>query len=225
MPRREGKTKGRRKHRSSKAKTSVSQVKRICQNVLDKNTEFKRILRALPATAVTNITDGQLIWQGPRIPQGDGENDRNGLEVNLRTLRFNLLFKSIGASNRVRIILVKYPQTIGVAGNLNDCLVNVSAQNVMISPWLKSGPVKYQILHNKIYNLGTKTVMDGTYKYQSFKFDIKFKKSGQKVHYDDATTTNPDKNSFYMYCVADQALASPNQNEVLCYSTSVFTDC
>lgn len=223
MPQRSGNKMHRKKHRN-KGKTSVTQVKRICQNVLDKNTEFKRILRDLPATAITNITNGQILWQGPRIPQGTGENDRNGLEVNLRTLRFNLLFKSIGASNRVRIILVKYPQSVGIQGNLSDCLVNVSAQNVMVSPWLKSGASKYQILHNKIYALGTKTVMDGTYKYQSFKFDIKFKKSGQKVHYVDSTTTNPDKNSFFLYCVADQALASPNQNEVVMYSTAVFTD-
>lgn len=211
-------------YRSRKRKLTTNNVKKICQKVIDKNQEFKRILRALPATAVTNITDGQVLWQGPRIPQGDGEMDRNGLEVNLRKLRFNLLFKSIGMSNRVRLILVKYPQAVGIQGNLSDCLVNVSAQNAMISPWLKNGPTKYQILYNKTHKLGTMTVMDGSYKYQEVKFDVKFAREGQTLHYDDGTTTNPDRNAFFLYCVADQALASPNQNEVLAYTQAVFTD-
>jgi len=210
--------------RKMKHRKSTSSIKKIVQHVIDKQLEFKRILRLLASTAVSNITDGQVLWQGPRIPQGDGEMDRNGLEVQLRKLRFKINFKSIGNSNRVRLILVKYPQAVGIQGNLTDILVNTSAGNVMISPWLKNGPTKYQILYNRIHKLGTLGVMDGSYKYQEVKFDVKFPRQGTTLHYDDGTTTNPDRNAFFLYCVADQALVSPNTNEVNMYSEAVFTD-
>lgn len=213
-----------RKRQAKKNTKTADGVARIAQRQIDKNLEFKRKLRDLPATAITNITNGQILWQGPRIPAGTGEMDRIGLRVNLRKLRFKYIFKSIGGSNRVRLILIKYPQPAGSAQNLEDCLVNVTAQNVMCSPWLKNGAVKYQVVYNRIHKLGVLGVMDGSYKYQEVKFDISFKKEGESLHYVDATTSNPDKNSYVLYCVADQALASPNQNEVLGYSECVFTD-
>lgn len=213
----------RARHRASK-KTSTSQVKKICQKIIDKNTEFKRYVRLLPATALTNITNGQILFQGPQIAQGDDNDMRNGDEVKLRKLRFRMVIKSVGASNRVRLVLVKYPQNSGIAGTLADCLLNVTAQNVMISPWLKNGDIKYQILYNRIHNLGTKTVMDGTYKYQNIHFDVKFKREGETVHYNGPATANPDKNCFILYAVADQALPLPNQNVIQCYSTCVYTD-
>lgn len=216
--------KKRRIIRSSKRRPTTSSVKKICQKIIDKNTEFKRYLRLLPTTALSNVTNGQILFQGPPLPQGDGAMDREGLEVKLRKLRFKAVIKSIGAPNRVRLILVKYSQTVGAAGNLSDVLVNVSAQNVMISPWLKNGPVKYQIVYNRIHQLGTKGVMDGEYKYQNIEFDVKFRKEGETLHYDDGTTSNPDKNCFFLYAVCDLALASPNTNEINLYSEAVFTD-
>jgi len=205
-------------------KMTVPKVKRIAQRVVDKNTEFKRYIRVSPVTALTNITDGQLLFQGPQIPQGDTALEREGNEVMLRKLRFKIMFKSIGASNRVRLILVKYSQNVGAAGTLADVLENVSAQNVMISPWKKDGPVKYQIMYNKIHQLGTKTVMDGTYKYQNIDIHVKFPKAGTAIHYADGTTQSPDKNNFVLYAVADQSLASPNTNEINFYAEAVYTD-
>lgn len=213
-----------RRRTYSKKKVTGSAVKKICQKIIDKNTEFKRYVRLLPATAVSNITNGQILFQGPPIAQGDDTDMRNGDEVQLRKLRFKMVIKSVGASNRLRLVLVKYPQTAGIAGNLGDVLENVTAQNVMISPWLKNGDIKYQILYNKIHNLGTKTVMDGTYKYQNIEFDVKFKKEGESLHYNGPATANPDKNCFILYAVADQALPSPNTNEISCYTTGVYTD-
>lgn len=231
MPKRKGRTprtdysRPRKVLRYSKAiKTSKSKIVQICQKVIDKNTEFKRYVRVSPVVALTNITDGQLLFQGPQLAQGDSALEREGNEVMLRKLRFNVMFKSIGASNRVRIVLVKYSQNVGAAGTLIDVLENVGAQNVMISPWRKNGPVKYQICYNRIHNLGTKTVMDGTYKYQSFKIDVKFPKAGCPLHYEDGTTQNPDKNNFILYAVADQALAAPNTNEINLYTEAVYTD-
>ncbi len=214
----------RRRVTKSKRRPTTSSVKKICQKIIDKNTEFKRYVRLLPATAVTNITNGQILFQGPPIAQGDDTDMRNGDEVQLRKLRFKMVIKSVGASNRLRLVLVKYPQTAGIAGNLGDVLENVTAQNVMISPWLKNGDIKYQILYNKIHNLGTKTVMDGTYKYQNIEFDVKFKKEGESLHFNGPATANPDKNCFILYAVADQALPSPNTNEISCYTTGVYTD-
>jgi len=214
----------RKKRRTAKSTVSVARVKRIAQRVVDKNTEFKRYIRDLPVVALTNITDGQILFQGPPIPQGDSALQREGNEVMLRKLRFRLMFKSIGASNRVRLVLVKYKQNVGAAQTLVDVLENVSAQNVMISPWKKSGPVKYQIMYNKIHQLGTKTVMDGTYKYQNIDISVKFPKAGTALHYADGTTSPPDKNNFILYAVADQSLASPNTNEINLYTEAIYTD-
>ncbi len=216
--------KKRRLVRSSKRRTTTSSVKRICQKIIDKNTEFKRYVRLLPTTALNNITNGQILFQGPPIAQGDDTDMRQGDEVKLRKLRFKMVIKSVGASNRVRLVLVKYPQTSGIAGNLGDCLLNVSAQNVMISPWLKNGDIKYQILYNKIHKLNTMAATGGTYKYQNIEFDVKFKREGETLHYNGPATANPDKNCFILYAVLDQALATPNTNEINCYSECVYTD-
>ena len=203
---------------------TVPKVKRIAQRVVDSNTEFKRYLRVSPVVALTNITDGQLLFQGPQIAQGDSALQRDGNEVKLRKLRFKLMFKSIGSSNRVRLILVRYLQNAGAAGSLADVLENTSAQNVMISPWKKNGPVKYQICYNKIHLLGTKTVMDGTYKYQNIDINVKFPKAGQTLHYEDGTLQSPDRNNYVLYAVADQSLASPNTNEINMYAEAIYTD-
>jgi hypothetical protein len=205
-------------------RTSTSRVKKICQNIIDKNSEFKRFDDELSATSINNITNGQILWKGPMIVQGDTALQRDGNEVFLRKLKFNVMFKSVGNSNRVRLILVQYPQTIGSVGTLSDVLKDVTAQHVMISPWLKNGPVKYRILHNRIYQLGTKGVMDGSYKYQSFKIPVRFPKAGLKLHYDGPTTQVPDKNSLVLYCVADQALTGANMNICDMQTEAVFTD-
>lgn len=220
--------------RQAKKKESiktVARVKEIAQKVYDKNVEYLRLVDTLSQTSVSNITVGQPLWKGPLLstiqpsPTPTPLNVlRKGEEIQLRKLKFNLMFKSIGASDRVRIVLIKYPQLAGATNNLTDVLQDVTAQHVMISPWKKNGNVKYQILHNQIYNIGTKGVMDGTYKYQSFKFSIRFGKSGLNVHYADATVNSPDRNSLLLMMVADQAPASPNGIECWAKIESVFTD-
>ncbi len=210
-------------NRSYNKSKSDKKTRKICQEVIDSNTEFKRYVRDLPATALSNITNGQILFQGPPIPQGDDAISRDGNEVKLRKIKFKMLVKSVGASNRVRLILVKYPQPPATL-DLSTVLINVTAQNVMISPWVKNGEFRYQILYNRIHNLGTKTVMDGTYKYQDITIECRFKKSGETLHYKDAVTANPDKNAFVLYAVSDQALASPNTNELSMYTECVYTD-
>jgi hypothetical protein len=229
MPKRKRSTRSRRTDFSRPKKThkyypkSTSTVKKICQKLIDKNTEFKRYVRELSSTAVVNISNGQILFQGPPIAQGPSALERDGNEVMLRKLRFRLMFKSIGSSNRVRLVCVQYPQTAGALNTLEDVLTNVSTAP-MISPWKKDGTVKYRILYNRVHKLAVLGSMDGSYKYQGINIDIKFPKAGLPLHYDDGTTANPDKNNIMLYCVADQALASPNQNEVQMYTEAVFTD-
>ncbi len=229
MPKRKRSTRSRRTDFSQPKRThkyykkSTSTVKAICQKIIDKNTDFKRYVRALPSQGITNITNGVALFQGPAIAQGTSGLERVGNEVMLRKLRFKLQFKSVGASNRVRLVCVQYPQTAGALNTLEDVLTNVSTAP-MYSPWKKDGTVKYRILYNRIHNLGVKGVMDGTYKYQGVNIDIKFPRAGLPLHYDDGTTANPDKNNIMFYYVADQSIASPNQNEVEMYTEAVFTD-
>ncbi len=224
MPRRISKIKSRsKKVRFRNTKLTENKVKAIAQKVVDKNTEFLRLTDTLSATSVSNITVGQPIWKGPSLT-GTSTPARKGDEIQLRKLKFNIMFKSIGESNRVRLVLIQYPQVLGAQSDLSDVLEDVTAQHVMISPYKKNGDVKYRILHNRIYQLGTKGVMDGSYKWQSFKFDIKFPKQGLSCHYDQLTSLYPDKNSMLLICVADQALTGANMNQVFCKTESVFTD-
>jgi len=212
-----------KRRRAVSKKRSTSTVKKICQKIIDKNTEFLRLTDTLSATSIANITTGQILWKGPQLTAATTP-AREGNEINLRKLRYNVMFKSIGAPNRVRLVLVQYPQNTGAVNTLADVLEDVTAQHVMISPWKKNGEVKYRILHNKVYQLGTKGVMDGEYKYQSFKFDIKFPKAGMKVHYENSTSPSPDKNGIVLYCVADLALTGANMNVCWAKTEQVFTD-
>ncbi len=224
MPRRSSKIQSRsKKIRFKKTALTENKVKAIAQRVVDKNTEFLRLTDTLSATSVSNITTGQPIWKGPLLA-GTTTPARKGDEIQLRKLKFNVMFKSIGESNRVRLVLIQYPQVLGAQADLSDVLEDVTAQHVMISPYKKNGDVKYRILHNRIYQLGTKGVMDGSYKWQSFKFDIKFPKQGLSIHYDTISATAPDKNSLLLMCVADQALTGANMNQVFAKVESVFTD-
>lgn len=200
-----------------------AKVKKICQKIIDKNTEFYRYTDTLSATSIANITTGQILWKGPPVTSATTP-AREGDEISLRKLRFNVMFKSVGAPNRVRLVLVQYPQNTGAVNTLADVLEDTTAQHVMISPWKKNGEVKYRILHNKIYQLGTKGVMDGEYKYQSFKFDVKFPKAGLKIHYENSTAAQPDKNGMVLYCVADLALTGANMNICWAKTEQVYTD-
>ena len=213
----------RRHNLRASAKPTTRQVQKIAQKIFDKNTEFLRLTDTLSATSIANITTGQILWKGPQL-SGSTTPARKDDEILLRKLRFNVMFKSIGAPNRVRLVLVQYPQNTGAANTLADVLQDVTAQHVMISPWKKNGEVKYRILHNRVYQLGTKGVMDGEYKYQSFKFDIRFPKAGLKIHYENSTSPSPDKNGLVLYCVADLALTGANMNVCWAKTEQVFTD-
>ena len=231
MPRRFRIVNGRRVYSSARkariprasAKPTTRQVKKIAQKIFDKNVEFLRLTDTLSATSISNITTGQPLWKGPLLAATTTPPRKDDM-ILLRKLKFNVMFKSIGESNRVRLVLIQYPQVLGATADLSDVLEDVTAQHVMISPYKKNGDVKYRILHNRIYQLGTKGVMDGSYKWQSFKFDIKFPKAGLPIHYDSAASTAPDKNSLLLMCVADQALTGANMNQAFAKVESVFTD-
>lgn len=216
--------KKRRLVRSSKRRPSTSSVKKICQKIIDKNTEFKRYVRDLAPTALNNITTGQILFQGPQLPQGSDALDRDGDEVMLRKLRFNILTKTTTKPNRVRFILVRYSQPPATL-DLSTVLLNTTAQNVMLSPWIKNGDIRYQIVYNKIHRLGTMGVMDSEIKYQQFKIDVKFNKAGDKLHYNGPVTQNPDKNCYVLYAVCDLAFTpTTGLNEIQMYTEAVFTD-
>lgn len=202
---------------------TVNKVKKIAQSVVDKNTEFLRLTDTLSSTSIANITDGQILWKGPQL-SASTDPLREGDEINLRLLKINIMFKSIGAPNRVRLILVRYLQPTGAVNTLADVLEDVTAQHVMVSPWKKNGEVKYKIEHHGIYRLGTMGVMDGEYKYQSFRINVRFPKQGMKIHYENSTSPSPDKNGFVLYCVADQALTGANMNVCWAKTEQVFTD-
>jgi len=207
-------------------KTSItkSKVKKIAQNVLDKNSEFKRRLDYLAETTLTSITTGHVLFDGPQVAVGDGAENRDGLIVNLRQLRFKLGFRYKGDPVKIRLIGVRYPQG-SESPSLSDLLTHPTAEQCMISPWLKRGPVKYSIWCNKIVSLGGDATMSGTFKEKYINMNVPVPKAGQKLTYEDGSTQTPDKNRYTLFAVCNilPALAE-NRPQVNMFTSTVYTD-
>jgi hypothetical protein len=190
----------RRRVRSGSRKMTTSKVKRIAQKVINKQTEFKRRLDYITNQTITSISDGHVLFDGPQVAVGDGAENRDGLEINLKSLKFKLLFKYESMPIQARLILVRYPQG-SESPSLSDLLTHVTASQVMISPWLKAGPVKYSVLYNKIIKFGGDSTMSGTYKEKIVDFSVKLPSSGQKIVYENGSTQTPDKNRYTLFVV------------------------
>lgn len=181
-------------------KMTTSKVKKIAQKVINANTEFKRRLDYITEQTITSISSGMVLFDGPQLAQGDGAENRDGLEVLLKRLKMKLLFKYESIPVQVRLILVRYPQG-SESPSLSDLLTHPTSSQVMVSPWLKAGPVKYSVLYNKIIKLGGEATMSGTYKEKVCDINVKLGGTGQKVIYESGTTQTPDKNRYTLFAV------------------------
>ena len=124
--------------RKSKALTKAqkSSVKKIAQKVVNKNTEWKRRLDYQGGIGMTSLT-GHVLFDGPEISVGDGGEQRDGLTVMLRKLRFKLQCAYKGIPTKVRLIGARYPQGSS-SPNLADLLTHPTATQAFYSPWLRS---------------------------------------------------------------------------------------
>lgn len=213
----------RRRVRSSARKMTTSKVKKIAQKVINKNAEFKRRLDYIPVTAITSITTGHLLFDGPQILNGDGSEERDGLQVTLKKMKFDLQFKYESIPTQIRLIGVRYPQG-SATPSLADLLSHYST-NAIISPWVKAGTVKYSVWCNQIVKLGGDATMSGTYKNKQVSVQVKLPAAGQKLTYESGTTQPPDKNRYCLFAVANilPALAA-DRPQVAGYVSTVFTD-
>ena len=207
-----------------KPSMTEKKVKKIAQNVIDKQSEFKRRLDYLAETTLTSITSGTVLFDGPQIAVGDGAENRDGLIINLRQLRFKLGFRFRGDPIKVRLIGVRYPQG-SESPSLSDLLTHPTAEQCMISPWLKRGPVKYSIWCNKIVSLGGEAAMASTFKEKYVNLAVKLPRSGQKITYESGTTQTPDGNRYTLFAVINILPGvADNRPQVNMFTSTVFTD-
>ena len=135
-----------------------------------------------------------------------------------------LLFKYESVPVQVRLILVRYPQGSS-SPSLSQLLTHPTNSQVMVSPWLKAGPVKYSVLYNKIIKLGGDSAMAGTYKEKVCDINVKLSGAGQKIIYESGTQQTPDKNRYTLFAVQNilPALAS-DRVQVSGFVSTGFTD-
>lgn len=183
----------------SRKKMTRSKVEKIAHKVLNSQSEFKRRLDYQPTTAITNITAGHLLFDGPQVVSGTGSEERSGLKVMLKHLKFKLSFAYLGIPTQVRLIGVRYPQGSS-SPSLADVLTH-AVTNAQISPWVKDGPIRYSIWYNKIIKLGGDSQMTSTYKNKVVSFSAKLGKHGTQLTFESGSTQSPDKNRYVLFAV------------------------
>lgn len=204
-------------------KMTSKKVKRIAQKVLDDNSEFQRRLDLISGTAITNVSAGHLLYDGPQIVSDGGGEGRKALQVKLRHLKFKLSFKYEGMPVNIRLIGVRYPQGTG-SPSLADVLSH-STSYAMISPWRKDGPTKYSIFYNKVIKLGGDAAMTSTYKEKQVDIKAKLSKRGMTLTFESGTTQAPDKNRYCLFAVPNIMPAlSADRPVVEGFVSAGFTD-
>ncbi len=188
-----------RKLRSNK-KMTANKVKKIAQSVINKQVEFKRRLDYQSGIQLTSTANGHVLFDGPQIAVGDGAENRDGLQVQLKKLRFKLQIAYKGVPTKVRLIGIRYPQG-SEAPTLADLLTHPTATQCFYSPWLKSGPVKYAMFCNKTVSLGGDAVMTSSYKERYVNISVKLPKAGIRISYEDGATQTPDKNRYTLFAI------------------------
>lgn len=204
-------------------KLTMSKVKKIAQNVVDKNSEFQRRLDYLAPTAITNITAGHILFDGPQLVTGTGSEERKGLKSRLRQLKFKIGLKYEGYPVNIRLIGIRYPQ--GSSSPSFSQLLSHASTNAIISPWVKDGPVKYQVWLNKIVRLGGDASMASTYKEKYLDIKVKLPKDGYELSFETGSTQTPDKNRFVLFAVPNIMPSTVSDRPVAeVFTSSVFTD-
>lgn len=203
---------------------SKSAVKKIAQNVINKQVEYKRRLDYLSGVTLTSQSAGHVLFDGPQIAVGDGAENRDGLQVQLKSLKMKLLFDYKGVPTKVRLIGVRYPQG-SESPSLSQILTHPTDTQCMISPWLKAGPVKYSVFCNKIINLGGEADMASTYKEKYVDIKVKLPKSGQRITYESGTQQTPDKNRYTLFAITNFTPAiAGDRAHVSLFTQTGFTD-
>lgn len=211
-----------RKLRSKKM--TATKVKKIAQSVINKQVEFKRRLDYQSGIQLTSTANGHILFDGPQIVSGDGAEQRDGLQVQLKKLRFKLQMAYKGVPTKVRLIGVRYPQGSQTPA-LSQLLTHPTATQCFYSPWLKAGEVKYSIFCNKVVSLGGDAVMTSTYKERYSNISVKLPKAGQRLTYSDGTTQTPDKNRYVLFAIPNHIPAISDDRVIVSNFTETgFTD-
>ncbi|AXH78177.1 MAG: hypothetical protein [Cressdnaviricota sp.] len=219
--------------RKRQAKKTQS-VAKIAQDVLDKNSEWKRLISdKIPSTLATvsqvplDQLSGLLVYDGPLIPQGNDVSNRNGNRVQMRSLKFNLTLKFGSQPVQVRMVLIRYSNGYAISGptpNVPDLATFLQdATKPFLSPWLKDSGFKYKKCYDQIIMLGGTSIMTTTKKQKFFKIALKDK--NKKIIFENQTDQVPDKNRYCLFAIPNIVPSLPaDVPQIQCYSSVSFTD-
>ncbi len=115
------------------------------------------------------ITDTAVITQLSNIPQGDTTITRDGAQVKALSLEFvaHLGLNTSGTTTIVRLIIVRDKQTNQAIYTAADLLDDVTSGDQLASPYNLDNKFRFQILHDKVYNLhasNTNQIVKKTFK-------------------------------------------------------------
>lgn len=198
---------GRRYRRSSRFRRYTRRPRTLRSRVkaLEKGVEWKYAEATQQLTPSQNFTGVTLL---PRIDAGPGtgtEADRIGDEITARFLQTRVVIKSGDASNKCRIVIVKYPQSTGASGiqdvmQFPTALVGDNRLPVQ-SLYKKESPVKFKILYDRLHSTNTTTS-----EYKVLNIKVPLPKTGLKLYYPDSSTVYPTKNLIDVYACTDSAV-------------------
>lgn len=176
---------------------------------LEKNVEKKWAEVEQSYTPALNWIGSRLL---PNIDGGVGtgsERDRIGNRITLKSLQCFLRIQAGDASNKVRVIIIRWPQSTG-ASNVGDALstpavVLGSSILPIQSLYKKASPILFKVMYDRTFSVNSTTADT-----RLAKISLKLPKSGMVLYYENETDTQPTKGLLDMYVVSDsQAVAHP----------------
>lgn len=189
---------------------------------IEKSIEWKWADATQPMTSIGYNFDGVNLM--PRIDAGTGTGtlgDRIGDSINLRYLQTRLVLDSGDSTNSVRIVIVRFPVLSGTTGIADvmqfPATVLGDSRLPIQSLYKKDGPVKYQVLFDKVFYVNTTT--KGV---KVVNIKLKLPSTGLKLDYPDSTAVQPNKNIINLYACSDSA-AVPNPG-IVCNTRATYCD-
>lgn len=134
-----------RSKRMPLSKAQVKAVRSVAKKAMDGQAE-KKFLDTVLTNNVTSF-DVPTVTQIALPAQGDGQGQRDGDQVKLKSLHIKGLLRHNGSTDtRGRIIVVQVMEDLGAAPTLSQILEDVTTQDIFNSPYKINSDLNYKIL-------------------------------------------------------------------------------
>lgn len=215
------------------AKNTVKQVKKIVENVLKKNTEYKQHSDGYSLAVVYGATAGASISHLTNITQAITDTGRIGDEITLKSIQIRgVIYNNTGAAsnpyNFIRVIVFQYKS----ADNIPT--VDEYLQNSVVSGNTRSAFSArnqdymgiYISLFDKVYKVEGGAANAANYGptgniSQYIQFNVPLKYCTKKIQYEAATTLAT--NGIYLIVIGSSASVTNNPTQAFQW-TVLYTD-